>query len=233
MWTGWLDAWRNAGLQLKLFVGLTSVVGLSIAALMACQIYLLQDYFIFQAEMDLRNRNYLLSRVLGDALHERDESLLQMRLEALRVRYQPCGMQLRSDSGEIVFQQGTLATPRAVFSPTEECFYTILPVVHGNKTYGLLSVGFPAGQYRKAQEGLIRNGLLAGMLVFMLLLFPFFLQIRRLLQPLTQLSEAARRLTVGESGVVLTPSGSGNDEVSRLTRDVGLMLSALTQQRQS
>lgn len=233
MWAKWTEAWYGAGLQFRLFVALTGVVALGMAAMLACQVYLLQDYFIRQAETDLRNSNYLLSRVLGDTLHEHDERLLQMRLDALRLRYQPCGLQLRSDSGDIVFRQGTLAALDDSFNPAAgECFHTILPVVHGDKTYGLLRIGFPTGPYRKAQEELIRNGLLAGMLVFMLLLLPFFLQIRRLLQPLTQLSDAARRVTSGESGVALPLLRGSNDEVSRLTRDFGEMLAALTQDRQ-
>lgn len=233
MWSKWSEAWRSTGLQFRLFVALTGVVGLGMAAMLACQVYLLQDYFIRQAETDLRNSNYLLSRLLGDTLHERDERLLQARLEALRVRYKPCGLQLRSDSGEIVFREGVaLDALDASFDPAaDECFHTILPVVHDDKAYGLLRIGFPTHPYRQAQQELIRNGLLVGMLVFMLLLLPFFLQIRRLLQPLTQLSHAARRVTAGESGVVLPLLRGGNDEMARLTRDFNEMLGALTQHK--
>ena len=80
-----LQASRGS-IQFKLFISLTAIVALSLAAILVSQVYLVQDYFIRQAESNLRSSNYLLSRVLADPLFEHDLSLLQTRLQDVQSR---------------------------------------------------------------------------------------------------------------------------------------------------
>lgn len=70
MFSNLLHASRSS-IQLKLFLSLTAIVALSLSAILASQVYLVQDYFVRQAEANLRSSNYLLSRVLADPLLDR------------------------------------------------------------------------------------------------------------------------------------------------------------------
>lgn len=60
MWSNFLDTCRSS-IQFKLFISLTTIVAISLAAILASQVYLVQNYFIRQAESNLRSSNYLLA----------------------------------------------------------------------------------------------------------------------------------------------------------------------------
>ena len=96
----------RSSVQFKLFLSLTAIVALSLTAILASQVYLVQDYFIRQAESNLRSSNYLLSRVLADPLFNHDLSLLQVRLQDVQTKLPLCNFQLKDNIGTVVFRVG-------------------------------------------------------------------------------------------------------------------------------
>lgn len=208
-----------ASLQFKLFLSLTAIVALGTAVTLACQIYLMQEYFIRQAESNLRGSNYLMSRVLADPFFERDLALLQRRLQDIQVKVLPCSMQLKDDSGNIIFKQGQPGRLNADFAPNaaDGCYNTIIPIVRGSKNYGTLRVGLRTGEIAAARQNLIKNSLLVAGLFFFLFMLPFFLQIRRMMRPLVQLAESTRQFAGGNLNHPPPVALPGNDVLAQLT----------------
>ncbi len=218
MLANFLHTYRSS-LQFKLFLSLTAIVACSMAVTLASQIYLVQDYFVRQAENNLRSSNYLLSRVLADPLFERDLALLQARLREIQTKLTPCSMQLKDDSGNVLFKKGETAGLDANFDPDSRdgCYNTIVPVVHGTQNYGMLRLGVRTSEIADARQDLIEKSVLIAALSFALFMLPFFLQIRRMMRPLVQLAESTRQFADGN---LCHPPPSvlpGNDVLAQLT----------------
>ena len=224
----------SSSLQLKLFFSLTAVVAASLILTLAAQVFLVQDYFIHQAETNLRNSNYLLSRVLADPLFERDLTLLQTRLKTIQARNPRCGMQLKDDSGNIIFKRG-LSSARldSGFNPNslDGCYDTMLPVVRGEDTIGMLRFGISTEEIAGARNDLIQKSVMISVFLFALFLLPFFIQIRRMMQPLNQLSESALQYSQGNFDHSIPALLERKDEVGQLASNFQGMAKALAKNR--
>lgn len=224
----------GSSLQLKLFFSLTVVVAVSLILTLSAQVFLVQDYFVHQAETNLRNSNYLLSRVLADPLFERDLALLQTRLKTIQARNPRCGMQLKDDSGNVIFKRG-ISTTRldSGFNPNsfDGCYDTLLPVVHGEDTIGMLRFGVSTEEIADARNDLIQKSVLISVFLFALFLLPFFIQIRRMMQPLNQLSEAALQFSQGNFDHSIPALLERKDEVGQLASNFQGMAQALVRHR--
>jgi diguanylate cyclase (GGDEF)-like protein len=216
--TNLLNAIR-CSIQFKLFLSLTAIVALSLAAILASQVYLVQDYFIRQAESNLRSSNYLLSRVLADPLFNHDLALLQTRLQDIQTKLPICNFQLKDDIGSVVYKVGDVHTiADSEFAPNSDsrCFNTVLPIKHGEQLLGTVRMGVRTDDIAQARQSLVRESIFFAMFWFALFILPFFVQIRRLIQPIGKLNEAAKELANGNlefSSTLLVP---GKDEISQL-----------------
>lgn len=199
MFSNLLHASRSS-IQLKLFLSLTAIVALSLTAILASQVYLVQDYFVRQAEANLRSSNYLLSRVLADPLFEKDLSLLQARLQEVQTKLPLCNFQLKDDIGTVVYKVGEVhARSDTEFDPNslDGCYNTIIPVVHENRLLGTVRMGVRTDDIAQARESLIQHSAFFAVFWFAVFMLPFFVQIRRLVNPLGDLSRAAQEIANG------------------------------------
>ncbi len=233
MFTNFLNACRSS-IQVKLFLSLTVIVAVSLSAILASQVYLVQDYFIRQAESNLRSSNYLLSRVLADPLFERDLVQLQTRLQDIKTKLPICNFQLKDNIGSVVYKVGNVRTRADTeFRPNSRdgCYNTILPVMHGNKLLGTVRMGVRTDDIARARQSLIQDSIFFAMFWFALFMLPFFIQIRRLIRPLGNLNEAAKQVASGNleySSSLLVP---GKDEISQLILSFKKMAETLIRNR--
>lgn len=224
----------GSSLQFKLFFSLTAAVAVSLFLTLLAQVFLIQDYFVHQAEASLRNSNYLLSRALADPLFERNLALLQTRLKTIQARNPLCGMQLKDDQGNVIFKRGLFpARLDAGFNPNspDGCYDTILPVVRGEEIIGMLRFGVSTEEIASARNDLIQKSVLISAFLFALFLLPFFIQIRRMMQPLNRLSESAAQFAQGNFDIGLPALSGRTDEVGRLAGNFEEMARALAKNR--
>lgn len=224
----------RCSLQLKLFFSLTAVVAASLVLTLAGQIYLVQDYFIQQAETNLRSSNYLLSRALADPLFERDLSLLQARLKIIHSRNPLCTMQLKDDSGNIIFKRGISSSRLDMeFNPNtiDGCHNSLIPVVHGDQPIGMLRFGVNTEDIASARNDLIQKSVMIAAFFFALFLLPFFIQIRRMMQPLSQLSESTLQFASGNLDYPTPKLTARTDELGQLAGNFQKMAAALLKNR--
>lgn len=233
MLTNFLNACRSS-IQFKLFLSLTVIVALSLTAILASQVYLVQDYFIRQAESNLRSSNYLLSRVLADPLFEHNLSQLQTRLEDIQTKLPICNFQLKDNIGSVVYKVGNVhARADTEFSPNSHdgCFNTVLPVMHGDQLLGTVRMGVRTDEIAQARQSLIQESIFFAMFWFALFMLPFFIQIRRLIRPLGTLNEAAKQFANGNLEYSTTLLVPGNDEISQLISSLKGMAEKLIRNR--
>jgi PAS domain-containing protein len=224
----------RSSMQLKLFLSLTAIVALSLAAILLSQIYLVQDYFVRQAESNLRSSNYLLSRVLADPLFEHDLSLLQTRLQDIQTKMLLCNLQLKDQVGMVVYKTGEVrARSDTEFDPNSRdgCYNTVIPVVHDDKLYGTLRMGVRTDDIAQARQDLIRQSVFFACFWFAIFMLPFFLQIRRMVRPLANLSKAAHQFANGNLDYPAPLIEHGDDELSQLTASFHGMSQALVRNR--
>jgi diguanylate cyclase (GGDEF)-like protein/hemerythrin-like metal-binding protein len=233
MMSDFVKACRHS-IQFKLFLSLTAIVALSLTAILASQVYLVQEYFIRQAESNLRSSNYLLSRVLADPLYANDLSLLQTRLQEVQGKLPLCNFQLKDNIGRIVFKVGEVRLQSdSEFDPNSRdgCYNTVLPVVHGDTTVGTVRMGVRTDDIAQARQNLIHESAFFALFWFVLLMLPFFLQIRRLVRPLGNLSKAAQQFADGNLDYPTPLIVQGEDEISQLTSSFQGMAQALVHHR--
>lgn len=233
MFSNLLQALRRS-IQFKLFLSLTAIVALSLAAILASQIYLVQEYFIRQAEANLRSSNYLLSRVLADPLFEHDLALLQTRLQDVQIKMPLCNFQLKDNIGTVVYKMGeVIQRVDADFDPNSRdgCYNTIFPVIHGDSLLGTVRMGVRTDDIAKARHGLIQESIFFAFFWFAVFLLPFFVQIRRLVKPLGNLSKAAQQRANGNLDYPAPAPVHGDDEISQLTSSFQAMDLALVRNR--
>lgn len=228
-----LHACRGS-IQLKLFLSLTSIVALSLTAILASQVYLVQDYFVRQAESNLRSSNYLLSRVLADPLFEKDLSLLQTRLQEVQAKLPLCNFQLKDDIGTVVYKVGEVHTRSdSEFDPNSRdgCYNTVIPVVHEDRLLGTVRMGVRTDDIAQARQSLIQQSVFFAFFWFAIFMLPFFVQIRRLVRPLGNLSKAAQQFANGNLDFPTPVLVHGDDEISQLTTSFQGMAQALVLNR--
>lgn len=234
MFASLLKACRSS-IQLKLFLSLTAIVALSLAAILVSQVYLVQEYFIRQAESNLRSSNYLLSRVLADPIFEKDLALLQSRLQAIQTKLPLCNFQLKDNVGTVVYKVGEVnSRVDTDFDPNSRdgCHNTIIPVVHGDDLLGTMRLGVRTDDIAQARRELIQQSVLFALFWFALFMLPFFLQIRRMVRPLVNLSKAAEQIANGNLDYPAPALLRGDDELAQLTSSFqGMSQSLLTHRR--
>ena len=221
-------------IQFKLFLSLTLMVALSLSAILACQVYLVQEYFIHQAESNLRSSNYLLSRVLADPLYAKDLTLLKTRLEDIQTKLPLCNFQLKNDLGNVVYKIGevhTLSDSDLGSSIRDQCFNTVLPVIHGDQLMGTVRMGVRTDDIAQARKGLIQQSAFFAMFWFAIFMLPFFIQIRRLTSPLIKLSKAAQEISNGNLNYPAPMQLRREDEVSQLITSFNGMTQSLIRHR--
>lgn len=234
MFANLLDPLRHS-IQCKLFLSLTVIVALSLTAILASQVYLVQDYFVRQAESNLRSSNYLLSRVLADPLFKHDLVLLQTRLQEIQSKLPICNFQLKDNIGSIVFKVGevhTLFDSEITPNSRDRCFNTVLPVMHGDKLLGTIRMGVRTDDIAEARRSLIQQSIFFAIFWFALFMLPFFVQIRRLIRPIGNLSEAAKQFANGNLEYASTLLVPGKDEISQLIASFKGMAETLIRNRQ-
>lgn len=228
-----IKAYRSS-IQLKLFVSLTAIVALSLTTILATQAYLVQEYFIRQAEANLRSSNYLLSRVLADPMFENDLNLLQSRLQAIQLKLPLCNFQLKDNVGTVVYKVGEVNSHVDTdFDPNSHdgCHNTVIPVIHGEELLGTMRMGVRTDDIAQARKDLIQQSALFSLLWFALFMLPFFLQIRRMVSPLSNISTAAQQFAKGNLDHPAPTLVPGEDEISQLTTSFQGMAQALVQNR--
>ena len=224
----------RSSVQFKLFLSLTAIVALSLTAILASQVYLVQDYFIQQAESNLRSSNYLLSRVLADPLFSHDLSLLQTRLQDVQTKLPLCNFQLKDNIGTVVFRVGEVKSRSDTeFNPnsSDGCYNTVIPVIHENQLLGTVRMGVRTNEISQARDSLIQQSAFFALFWFAIFMLPFFIQIRRFVRPLGNLSAAAQQFANGNLDYPTPPLLHGVDEVSQLTTSFQGMAQALVLSR--
>lgn len=221
-------------IQFKLFLSLTVIVALSLTAILVSQAYLVQDYFVLQAESNLRSSNYLLSRVLADPLFEHDLSLLQTRLESIKTKMPLCNFQLKDNIGTVVYKVGEVQTiSESGFGSfnSEHCYNTVLPVIHADQLIGTVRMGMRTDDIEQARTGLIQQSIYFALFWFALFMFPFFVQIRRLTSPLINLSKVAQEIANGNLDYPSPIQLRSKDEISQLITSFNGMTQSLIRNR--
>lgn len=225
---------NRPSIQLKLFISLTAIVALSMGAILVSQIYLIQEYFVHQAESNLRSSNYLLSRVLADPLFSHDLSQLQTRLQDVQSKLPLCNFQLKDNFGTVVYRVGEIKPQiDTEFDPNSRdgCYNTVIPVIHGNQFLGTVRLGVRTDEIAQARENLIQQSAYLSLFWFAIFMLPFFIQIRRMIQPLTNLSAAAQQFANGNLDYPAPAPVHGDDEISRLTTSFQGMAQSLLRNR--
>jgi len=233
MLSNFLKACRSS-IQLKLFLSLTAIVALSLAAILISQVYLVQEYFVRQAEANLRSSNYLLSRVLADPLFSHDLTLLQTRLQDVQTKLPLCNFQLKDNLGTVVFKAGEVKSKSDTeFNPSSRdgCYNTVIPVIHGEEMLGTVRMGVRTDDIAQARESLIQQSAFFAFFWFAIFMLPFFVQIRRLVRPLGNLSKAAQQFANGNLDYPTPQLVRGEDEISQLTTSFQGMAQALVLNR--
>jgi len=233
MFSKFIQACRRS-IQFKLFLSLTAIVAVSLTAILASQIYLVQDYFIQQAESNLRSSNYLLSRVLADPLFEHDLALLQTRLQDVQTKLPLCSFQLKDSVGTVVYKTGEiLSRVDTEFDPhsRDGCYNTVIPVVRGDQLLGTVRMGVRTDDIARARANLIQQSAFFALFWFAIFMLPFFVQIRRMVQPLGNLSLAAQQFANGNLEYPTPVLVQGEDEISQLTNSFQGMAQALIRNR--
>jgi diguanylate cyclase (GGDEF)-like protein/hemerythrin-like metal-binding protein len=224
----------RSSVQFKLFLSLTAIVALSMSAILVSQVYLIQDYFIRQAESNLRSSNYLLSRVLADPLFSHDLSLLQTRLQDVQTKLPLCNFQLKDNTGRVVYKVGDVKyriDTELDPDSRDGCYDTIIPVIHASQFLGTVRLGVRTDEIAHAKERLIQQSAFLALFWFALFMLPFFIQIRRMVRPLTNLSTAAQQIANGDLDYPAPPPVHGDDEIARLTTSFQAMAQALVRNR--
>ncbi len=233
MFSNLLQSCRHS-IQFKLFLSLTLIVGLSLAAILVSQVYLVQEYFVRQAESNLRSSNYLLSRVLADPIFERDLVLLQSRMIDIQSKLPLCNFQLKDNIGSVVYKVGEVHPKIDTSfnsSNPDHCYNTVLPVIHGDQLLGTVRMGVRTDDIAQARSNLIQESLFVALFWFTLLMLPFFIQIRRLMSPLVNLSKTAQEIAKGNLDYPVPISLRGKDEVSQLISSFQGMAQTLIRNR--
>lgn len=228
-----IESFRKS-LQLKLFIQLTVIVALSLAAVLASQIFLVQEYFIQQAESNLRRNTYLLSQVLGDQLHANDSLDSQERFREMQSKLRLCNFQLKDHQGQVVFRIGQVeAISDSEFSPNGggRCYNTIIPAVHAGDLLGTARLGLRTDDIAQARNALIKQSVFFAAFWFVLFMLPFFLQIRRMVRPISEISRAAHELNDGNLSCAIPLPLAGNDELARLSTDFHRMADTFVHMR--
>lgn len=228
-----LHACRSS-IQLKLFLSLTAIVALSLTAILVSQVYLVQDYFVRQAESNLRSSNYLLSRVLADPLFEKDLTLLQARLQEVQSKLPLCNFQLKDNIGTVMYKVGVVhARSDTEFDPNSRdgCYNTVIPIVHEDRLLGTVRMGVRTDEIAQARKSLIQESVFFAFFWFAIFMLPFFIQIRRLVRPLGNLSRAAQQFANGNLDYPTPELVRGDDEISQLTTSFQGMAQALVLNR--
>ncbi len=221
-------------IQLKLFLSLTVIVALSLAAILASQVYLVQEYFVRQAETNLRGSNYLLSRVVADPLFEHDLVLLQSRLEAIQAKLPLCSFQLKDNIGSVVYKVGevrNISDANFDTNTRDHCYNTVLPVIHGDQLLGTVRMGVRTDEIAQARTELINQSVYFALFWFALFMLPFFVQIRRLTRPLINLSKAAQEIAQGNLDYPAPMPLRSEDELSQLITSFQGMTQSLVRNR--
>ncbi len=221
-------------IQLKLFLSLTAIVALSLAAILASQVYLVQEFFVRQAETNLRGSNYLLSRVLADPLFEHDYALLQSRLEAIQSKLPLCNFQLKDNIGSVVYKVGevrSISDTSFNSNTRDHCYNTVLPVIHGEQLLGTVRMGVRTDDIAHARTILINESIFFAMFWFAIFMLPFFVQIRRLTKPLVNLSKAAQEISKGNLDYPAPMLLRSEDELSQLISSFQGMTQSLVRNR--
>lgn len=221
-------------IQFKLFLSLTVIVALSLAAILISQVYLVQEYFIRQAESNLRSSNYLLSRVLADPLFEHDLVLLQTRLVDIQSKLPLCNFQLKDNIGSVVYKVGevhSIIDTNFDSNNLDHCYNTVLPVIHGDQLLGTVRMGVRTDDIAQARANLVQESLYVALFWFAILMLPFFVQIRRLMSPLVILSKTAQEIANGNLDYPVPISLRGKDEVSQLITSFQGMTETLIRNR--
>ncbi len=226
----------RTSLQLRLFLALTGIVALSLSAILASHIYLVQDYFIQQAEANLRSSNYLLGRVLADPVFEKDLATLQTSLQEIQAKLPLCNLQFKDSAGNIVYKSGQL--PPANFSVLKPdldggCFNTIIPVMRGDEFLGTARLGVRTDDIARARKSLILDSVFYALFWFVLFLLPFFIKIGRMIRPIDELSKAAHEFSTGNLEFPVPKPHPGEDALSRLTVGFHAMAQSLLRNRQA
>jgi diguanylate cyclase (GGDEF)-like protein len=210
------------------------IVALSLAAILASQVYLVQEYFVRQAETNLKGSNYLLSRVVADPLFEHDLALLQTRLEAIQSKLPLCNFQLKDNIGSVVYKVGEVRSISDASFDTntrDHCYNTVLPVIHGDQLLGTLRLGVRTDEIAQARSDLINQSIYFAMFWFALFMLPFFVQIRRLTKPLVNLSKAAQEIAQGNLNYPAPMPLRSEDELSQLISSFQGMTQSLLRSR--
>ncbi|MBI5890686.1 MAG: diguanylate cyclase [Nitrosomonadales bacterium] len=226
----------RCSIQFKLFLSLTAIVALSLAAILVSQVYLVQEYFIRQAESNLRSSNYLLSRVLADPLFEQDLTLLQARLQDVQTKLPLCNFQLKDNIGQVVYKVGEVHTRADTeFDPNSRdgCYNTIVPLSRGDQFLGTVRMGVRTDDIAKARQSLIQESMYFSLFWFAIFMLPFFVQIRRMVGPLVNLNKAAQQFASGNLDYPTPLLAPGDDEISQLTTSFQGMAQALVRNRDS
>jgi diguanylate cyclase (GGDEF)-like protein len=209
-------------------------VALSLTAILVSQVYLVQEYFIRQAESNLRSSNYLLSRVLADPLFANDLSLLQTRLQDIQSKLPLCNFQLKDNIGKVVYKVGEVnPVSDSDFGSInrDHCYNTVLPVIHGNQLMGTIRMGVRTDDIAEARTSLIEGSIFFAMFWFAIFMLPFFVQIRRLTKPLVNLSKAAQEIANGNLDFPPPKPLRGQDELSQLITSFQGMAQTLVRDR--
>ena len=97
------------------------------------------------------------------------------------------------------------------------CYNTIIPVIHENRLLGTVRMGVRTDDIAQARQSLIQQSVFFALFWFAIFMLPFFVQIRRLVHPLGDLSKAAQEFANGNLDYPTPEPVRGNDEISRLT----------------
>jgi diguanylate cyclase (GGDEF)-like protein len=210
------------------------IVAVSLAAILASQVYLVQEYFVRQAESNLRSSNYLLSRVLADPLFEHDLVLLQTRLLDIQSKLPMCNFQLKNNIGSVVYKVGevhTISDGNFDSNTRDHCYNTVLPVIHGDQLLGTVRMGVRTDEISQARTNLINQSIYFALFWFALFMLPFFVQIRRLTKPLVNLSKAAQEIAKGNLDYPAPMLLSSEDELAQLVSNFQGMTQSLVRNR--
>jgi nitrogen fixation/metabolism regulation signal transduction histidine kinase len=141
---------------------------------------------------------------------------------------------LKDNIGKIVYKVGDVHSRSDIeFNPNSHdgCYNTVIPVIHGDQLLGTIRMGVRTDGIAQARERLISESVFFALFWFTIFMLPFFMQIRRLVRPLGDLSYAAQQFADGNLDYPTPVVEQGNDEISRLTVSFREMAQALVVNR--
>ncbi len=219
-------------LQIKFFVStiLLFSTGLLVFALNVFQ--LMNQFLLHHVEDDMQQRTHILAMamMMGPAAHNPDD--MRKLLGDVSAMHGYCYLTVLDKAGNTLATAGNGATALSTVSGAGEnnirngCFKGDIPLIHDGKPFGLLRYGMDTSFVDTLETRLRSKLLLIAAMWFALGTSVYFLLVRKLVQPLKEITHASELMAQGDLNSPM-PRDLPRDELGKLAASFSRMATVL------